>query len=230
MNQKRNAIVLASGGLDSFVLAHYLKNKLKNIKLLFFDYGQRCLEEELYCVKLLAEKLKCKLKIIDLKWLGGISTSFINRGRGGKEEIIKWYVPCRNSIFILAALAHAESEFISKKIKQDIYIGIKYEGEMRFKDTTPKFLRDINKLARHAQKGSFEIKAPFLNKDKEDVIELAVELGVNLEDTYSCYLGAGFAKINNKKIPMHCGKCAGCLGRKKGFKFSNTSDPSIYMT
>tara|TARA_Y100000310_G_C20671313_1_gene810466 strand:+ start:1055 stop:1726 length:672 start_codon:yes stop_codon:yes gene_type:complete len=219
-----NGIILASGGLDSSVLANYVKKKLnKKISLLFFNYNQKSYEEELYCVKKLSRKLKSKLKIIDVRWLGDISTSLINKSRGGKQEIIKWYVPFRNSIFLCSALAHAESEFISKKIKQDIYIGIKHEGELSFNDTKPAFLKSINNLAKHAQKGRFKIKAPFINKDKEDIIEFGKKLGVDFQDTYSCYIEG-----KNKKL-VHCGKCSACKGRKKGFKFSNVIDSTLYI-
>ncbi len=227
----KQAIILASGGLDSSVLSFYVKNKLKinKIKLLFFDYNQKALKEELFCVRNLAKKLEAKLEIIDVKWLGEISTSLINRNKKtGKNEIIKWYVPFRNSILLVNALSIAESEFIKKGITSDIFLGIKYEGELRFKDTTPGFLNEINRLAKFSQKGKFGIIAPFINKDKEDVIELAEKLGINLEETYSCYLGAGFAKINGRKIAIHCGKCAGCKARKKGFRFSSIKDKSIY--
>jgi len=228
---RKQAIILTSGGLDSSVLAYYAKKKYKKIKLLFFDYNQKARKEEIFCVKLLAKKLKCKLEIINLRWLGKISTSLINTNKKtGKEELIKWYVPCRNSLFIIAGLAFAESEFIRNKIESDILLGIKYEGEIRFKDTTPEFLRDINKLTKHTQKGNFEIKAHFINKDKEDIIELSKRLGVNLEYTYSCYLGGGFAEINGKRIPIHCGKCAGCKARQKGFYFSNVRDISVYKS
>jgi len=226
----RQAIILASGGLDSSVLASYISKKLKRkIKLLFFDYGQKAIKEELFCVKLLAKKLNCKLNVIDLKWLGKVSTSLINTNKKtGKNEIIKWYVPFRNSFFILAGLAFSESDFISKKKKSDVFIGIKYEGQLRFKDTSKEFIEEINKLARFSQKGNFKILAPFVNKDKEDLVELAEKMKIKLEETYSCYLGAGFAKINSKKIPVHCGKCAGCKARKKGFRFSNVKDLGIY--
>ncbi len=236
MEKKDNqAILLASGGLDSFVTAHYIKKKLgKDVKILFFNYGQQCLKEELFCLRKLAKQLKAKLKIIKLKWLGDISTSLINKGKGGKEEIINWYVPCRNSIFILSALAHAESEFLSKNKKSDIYVGIKYEGDLSFNDTTPEFIKKINELAKKAvQKGEYKIKAPFIKKDKEDIIEIGRKLGVNFLDTYSCYIGKGFKNIKrkgkSKKIPLHCGKCAGCLARKKGFKFSEIKDNSLYL-
>jgi len=226
---RKQTILLASGGLDSSILAFYLKKKLrKRVKMIFFDYGQRALEEEILCARNLAKKLKSELKIVDLRWLGKISTSLINKRKNSKEEIIKWYVPFRNSLFLVSALAFAESEFIKNRIESDIFLGIKYEGEIRFKDTSKEFLIEINKLAEFSQKGRFKIMAPFINKDKEEIIELGKELGVGSDETYSCYLGGGFTKIKSKKIPVHCGKCAGCKARKKGFRFSNVKDSSLY--
>jgi len=227
---KNHAIILVSGGLDSFVTAHYVKKLGKNIKLIFFNYGQKCLNEEKFCVKNLARQLNSELEIIDLTWLGKISTSLINKNKKtGNDEIINWYVPCRNTIFISIALAYAESDFLSKKIKSDIYIGIKHEGDLCFKDTTPKFLKKINDLAHVCvQKGNYKIIAPFIDKDKEEIIELAKKSNIDLQKTYSCYFGKGFKIVNKEKIPIHCGKCAGCLARKKGFKFSNMNDISIY--
>ena len=117
-----NAIVLCSGGLDSVILAHYLKKteNFENLKLVFLDYEQKSLNEELFCVKKAAEELNADLNIIDVKWLGKISTSLINKEANeneiDSEELISWYVPCRNTIFVSSALAHAESDFLSKKI------------------------------------------------------------------------------------------------------------------
>ena len=108
-------------------------------------------------------------------------------------------------------------------------MGIKYEGELRFKDTTPEFLKQINKTAEFCtQKGKFKFIAPFLEKEKEDLIELANKMKVDLKYTYSCYIGAGFKKIKNKKVPVHCGICGSCKARKKAFKFSNVEDISVY--
>jgi len=234
-----NAIILCSGGLDSVVLAYYLK-KIKNIqdiKLIFLDYGQKALEEELFCAKKTARELDAKLKIINVKWLGEISTSLINKEIEENQiknikkegELISWYVPCRNSLFLLIGLGFAESEFISKNKKYDIYLGIKYEGELQFKDTTPEFLEQMNKTQEYCtQKGDYKFLAPFLNKDKEELIELAKKFNINLKNTYSCYIGKGFKDINGEKIPIHCGICSACKSRKKAFKFSNTQDPSTY--
>lgn len=216
----KNAIILVSGGLDSYVLAHYLKKRLKQkVKLVFIDYKQKSLNQELSSVKKLAKELRAKLEIIHLPWLGKISTSLINQSKKPKgNELISWYVPCRNSLFLILALAFAESKFINHNEKNNIYIGIKYEN-ISFKDTSPKFLEAINKLAEFTQSGKYKINAPFINMDKEDIIDLGKKLDVKLENSYSCYLSS----------KIHCGKCAGCLSRKKGFKFSNTKDPTIYL-
>lgn len=234
MKQIKQAIILTSGGLDSYVTSFYVKKSKKygKIKILFFNYGQKCLRQEEFCVKKLAREIKAELKIIDLKWLGKISTSLINKNKKtGKEEIIKWYVPCRNTIFLISALAYAESDFLKskEKIKSDIFLGIKHEGEISFNDTKPIFLQKVNELIKVCvQRGKYKIIAPFINKDKENIIDLVSKLNLKLKKTYSCYIGAGFKKRKGEIIPVHCGKCAGCKARKKGFKFSNVRDPSFY--
>ena len=167
----KQAILLASGGLDSFVLGFYIKNKLKysKIKILFFDYGQKTLEQERYCVGALGGKIKGKVKIINLNWLGNISTSLINQNKKtGQEEEIKWYVPCRNTLFLTTALAHAESDFLSSKgkTKSDIFIGIKHEGDISFNDTKPAFLKAMNNLAGVCvQSGVFNIMSTIYRED-----------------------------------------------------------------
>ena len=217
-----NAIVLASGGLDSYVTAHYVKKKLgKEVKLLFFDYGQKALVEELRSVEHLKRELDCELEVVSLPWLGKISTSFINKEGSGGESLNDWYVPCRNSVFLISALAFADSQFIKTGEESEIYLGIKYEGELRFKDTTPEFIEKMNELSKTATEKGFKIIAPFIDKDKEDIIEIGEELGIDLSKSYSCYLGS--------KNGEHCGKCAGCLARKKGFKFSKVKDETEYL-
>jgi len=230
-----NAVVLVSGGMDSVVLTHYLKKikKVNKIKLVFVDYGQKAFEEEKFCVENLSEDVEAELKIIDAKWLGQISTSLINKEIKrdikeikGENELISWYVPCRNAIFLLMGLAVAEAEFISKKEKYEIYLGIKEEGELRFKDTTPEFLDVMNLLPEFCtQEGNYKFVAPFLDKEKEGVIELARELKIDLNKTYSCYIGKGF---DENETPIHCGICGSCKARKKAFKFSEVEDLTVY--
>ncbi len=238
-----NAIVLCSGGFDSVITAYYARKQdpKEELILLFFDYNQRPLKEELYCVTKTAEALNAQLRIIKLPWLGELSTSIINKNKKFnsikdndledtkklKDNITNWWVPTRNTIFLTAALALAESLFIKTKEKYDIYIGLKNEGQVHFKDTTPEFIQEMNNLVKHAtDDGNYKILAPFIEKDKQELIQIGLGLNVPFESTYSCYISNGF----KGKMPVHCGRCPNCIIRKKAFYWSNAKDPSLYRT
>ena len=80
LKKNMNAIVVLSGGLDSAVVAYKVKSlKPNKLKLIFFDYGQRALEQEEFCVRKIGQELKAEVKKIDLKWLGEISTAMLNK-------------------------------------------------------------------------------------------------------------------------------------------------------
>ena len=228
----KNAIILCSGGLDSVVATYSIKDKYSKLKFLFFDYGQRALKEEEFCVKKITKRLNAEFKKVKLSWLGEISTAMLNKIESFKETtdkdlekkegLLTWWVPCRNSIFLINALAFAESEFIKNKERYDIVIGLKNEGEAHFKDTTEKFIKKFQELSKDATNdGSYEILAPLIKMDKPEVIKLGKTLKVPFELTYSCY-------IESYKDLVHCGKCLNCMLRKKGFYWAGIDDPSFY--
>ena len=228
----KNAIILCSGGLDSVTTAYYIKDKYKKLKFLFFDYKQRAIKEEEFCCREIAKRLNGEFIKINLNWLGEISTAMLNKEGEIKEttekdlennkEILNWWVPCRNSVFLINALAFAESEFLKNNKKYDIIIGLKNEGREHFKDTTPEFLAKMNELAKEATNdGNYKIIAPLIEMDKTEVTKLGEKLKVPFELTYSCY-------IESDKKLIHCGKCLNCMLRKKGFYWSNIKDPTSY--
>lgn len=234
-----NAIILCSGGMDSATVAYKVKSmKPRKIMLLFFNYKQKALKEERFCVKKIASEINAEFKEVKLEWLGDISTAFLNKGnlpvtkekdlenikKEEKDKILFW-VPCRNGIFALIGLAYSESLFISKKERWDVYLGIKDEGQVQFKDTTPEFLKKANEFGETCTfHGGYKIVAPLIDKDRPEVVEIGSKLKVPWKFTYSCYSGNGF----KKGIPVHCGKCHNCLERKKAFHFSETNDISLY--
>lgn len=228
----KKAIILCSGGLDSFVTAYYAKMKLNygKITVLFFNYSQRSLEAERNAAKKCAFRLKADFIGLELKEIGQISTSLINiKGnvkklerkdlRDTKKESEKWYVPSRNLIFLSYALALAEKIYIQKKEINDIFVGFKNEGRDAFPDQSKRFLKNINSIARENCKIPFKILAPLIDKDKEDIITLGKKLNVPLEETWSCYLG-------EKK---QCGQCLACMLRKEGFYWTNIKDSTNYL-
>jgi 7-cyano-7-deazaguanine synthase len=225
-----NAIVLCSGGIDSVTTVLYAKKKLRydQITILFFNYGQKSLSAERKSSKACAKMVEGRFIEVELKFLKKVSTSLINIAGSGKrlkksdladtsKESKKFYVPCRNTIFLTHALALADSEFIKKKEVCDILVGFKNEGRESYPDTTKKYVKLMIKLSKNACLREFRIIAPVINMDKEDIIKLGNKLGADYSKTHSCY-------IEN----THCGHCLACKLRQAGFYWANVSDPTKY--
>ncbi len=246
MNDRRGAICCISGGVDSVTTAYYLKKKLRHSKLMFIfcNYGQRTYRYEEFCIEKISKHLKVPLKLVNLGWLGSISTSLLTHpdrpipetkevdiwdSEKAKQRILKWWDPCRNAVLLLVGLAHAESYYISKGERYDVYIGIRRETPVAMKDNTPQFVEEMNRLAEHAtHHGGYRIMAPLITYDKDKVVELGEELNVPWIYTYSCYAGYGFRKVHGRKLPVHCGICSNCKRRRIAFEDGGVNDPSIY--
>jgi len=227
----KNAVVLCSGGLDSVVTYYYVKNKLNynKIIILFFDYGQRNIKKERDCSKRCARDIKAKFIEIKLDFLSKISTSSLNVDKKVKKikrkeladttfESFNWYVPSRNLIFLSYAISLCESFYIKRKEIYDIFVGFKNEGKESYPDTSKQFLDNLNKISKLSTLSKNKIYAPLIDKDKEDIIILGKKLGVDFNNTFSCY--------NN--FDNHCGYCLSCRLRQEGFYWANIKDSTFY--
>ncbi len=237
---------MISGGVDSVTTAYYVSKefKPKNQLLIFCDYRQRTYDYEEFCIKQVSQDLGVPVKMVDLRWLGDISTSVLTHPEKeiaetkeadlwdpekARSRILKWWDPCRNAILLLVGLSHAESLYISKGERYDVYIGIRRETPVAMKDNTPEFLEEMNRAAEQAtHHGGYKLLAPLITYDKDKVVELGERLGVPWEYTYSCYAGYGFKTVRGRRLPVHCGYCSNCRRRKLAFTDAGVKDPSVY--
>lgn len=248
----RSAIMLTSGGVDSVTTAYYVKYRLKapQMTLVFANYKQRTYDYEEFCIKAVGERLGASVKLIDLRWLGELSTSVLTKpetpiaetkeedlwnAKKAEERILKWWDVVRNLELITVGLAHAESIDLSSYLStgrrdiRDVFIGIRRETPVPMKDNTPEFLELMDKVAQQSTHfGGYHVLAPLITYDKDMVVRLGAELGVPWEYTYSCYAGAGFTEVNGRKLPVHCGTCSNCKRRKLAFVQAGVKDPSVY--
>ncbi len=250
--EPRPAILLISGGVDSVTTAYYVRHRLKisRMLLVFSNYGQRTYPYEEFCIKAIGEALGSPVKLIDLKWLGELSTSVLTKSeapipetkeedlwdpRKAEQRILRWWDVVRNLELVTVGLAHAESKDLNHYLSTgqreiwDVYIGIRREMPVPMKDNTPEFLELMDRVAQQSTHfGGYHVSAPLITYDKDKVVKLGAELGVPWEYTYSCYSGHGFAERNGTKLPVHCGTCSNCKRRKLAFKEAGVSDPSVY--
>ncbi|MDE3179318.1 MAG: 7-cyano-7-deazaguanine synthase QueC [Acidobacteriota bacterium] len=229
--ERKRAVVLFSGGLDSTtVLACALRDGF-SVCALSFNYGQR------HAAELEAAQRLCRLmKVerhetlsIDLTVFGGsalTSSLAVPKGRSPGEMsqgIPVTYVPARNTIFLSFALAWAEVLGSS-----DIFIGVNALDYSGYPDCRPEFIRAFQQLADVATRAGVEgsqkltIHTPLINLTKAQIIRTGLALGVNFAETSSCY--------DPTPGGLACGECDACLLRKKGFAEAEAPDPTRYAS
>ena len=224
----KRAIVLLSGGIDSTTTLAIAVAESYETYALSFDYAQRH-KIETVAAQRVANSLGAKehrLAKIDLRVFGGSAlTDEVNvpKQRSQAEiahEIPNTYVPARNTIFLAYALAWGEVIQAN-----DIFIGVNAIDYSGYPDCRPEFIKAFENLANVGTKAGvegrrFKIHAPLIKLSKADIIRKAVELGIDLSFTHSCYdpTGEGVA----------CGECDSCLLRLKGFREAGLKDTIRY--
>ena len=218
--QIKKAIVLLSGGLDSTTILYYALDKGYEVNCLIFEYGQKHYKEVERAVNI-AKQASCKYsKVkISLPWKGSslLDDKMVipKNLKIDVNKIPSTYVPARNIIFLSFAASYAEATDASA-----IFIGanaIDYSG---YPDCRPEFFDAYQNVLKTGLKTGVEdeeiiIHAPLIDKTKDQIIELGLELSVPYGETWSCYSGG--------KIP--CGECDSCVLRQRGFKKLNINDP-----
>ena len=135
-------------------------------------------------------------------------------------EIPITYVPARNTVFLALALAWAETLGA-----RDLFVGVNAVDYSGYPDCRPEFLRAFERLADLATKAgvetdgpAFHVHAPLLKLSKAGIVRRAIELGVDLSRTTSCY------DPGDDGAP--CGGCEACRLRAKGFAEAGVPDPA----
>jgi 7-cyano-7-deazaguanine synthase len=206
MMMKKKAVVLLSGGLDSATSAAQAMVDGYELIALSFRYGQRH-EKELQAAKKIGEILGIKEHLIteiNLGQWGGSSLTdqSISLPQDGLQIgiIPSTYVPGRNTVFIAIALSLAEA-----KQAEAIYLGINAIDYSGYPDCRPEYLATYQQLANQSSKVGIEGKAPrliapLIEDSKVEIVRRALQLGVPIEETWSCYQGG----------EKPCGLCDSC--------------------
>src|SRR5829696_4259642 len=195
--QRRPAIVLLSGGLDSATcLAIARATAFLPLYTMSFDYGQRH-RHELAAAERLAKVfgvVEHRVITIDLRQFGRSAlTADIAVPKDRDESAMTadvpiTYVPARNTIFLSYALAWAEVLGV-----RDVFIGVNAVDYSGYPDCRPEFIAAFEAMAnlatrmgvegtkarRHGgTKAAFHVHAPLIHLTKAQIIRRGVELGV----------------------------------------------------
>lgn len=218
------AVVLLSGGLDSYTAAALAREAGFDVYALTVKYGQRH-GHEILAARRVAEALGAKMHrelAVDLATLGG--SALLGDGEVPKDgphpdTIPATYVPARNTVMLSLALAWAEVLGA-----YDIFIGVNALDYSGYPDCRPEFIEAFEKTAGLATKagvegGRFRIQAPLIAMTKAEIIQRGVALGLDYGLTHSCY----------DPLPQGapCGRCDSCVLRARGFEAAGVRDPLV---
>jgi 7-cyano-7-deazaguanine synthase len=229
--EKRKAVVLLSGGLDSTTALAVAMAEGYEIYAQSFRYGQRH-AVELESAARVARAFRIKdhqVVNIDLRAIGGSAltdTIEVPKDRSGEEMatgIPVTYVPARNTIFLSFALAWAEVLGA-----QDIFIGVNALDYSGYPDCRSEYIEAFERMANLATRAGVEgrmslrVHTPLIAMTKREIIEAGLGMGVDYSLTHSCY--------DPSEGGLACGKCDSCRLRLKGFAEAGSRDPLAYLS
>jgi 7-cyano-7-deazaguanine synthase len=212
------AVVLLSGGLDSYTAAAVVQRDGCELYALTVNYGQRHVRE-LEAARAVANALGVARHVevaLDLSTFGGSALT------ADLPAIPITYGPARNTIFLSLALAWAEVLGASQ-----IVIGVNALDYSGYPDCRPEFIRAFAALAAVATRAGvagdvLRIRAPLIDLSKAQIIELGLSLGLDYGITHSCY--------DPGPDGAPCRRCDSCRLRELGFASAGRSDPLFDST
>jgi 7-cyano-7-deazaguanine synthase len=217
------AVVLLSGGLDSYTAAAIAKGQGFTLHALTVRYGQRH-AREVDAARRVAAALGVAAHLVldlDLRGIGGSALTSevpvpLDRDLSA-ADIPSTYVPARNTIFLSLALGWAEV-----LNARDLVIGVNALDYSGYPDCRPEFIRAFESLAALATRAGvegarFRVHTPLMALTKADIIRRGLELGLDYGLTHSCYDPAPDGAA--------CGRCDSCVLRARGFAEAGAPDP-----
>jgi len=225
-------IAVVSGGLDSTTMIYHMLNEGHELDLVSFNYGQRH-QKELRFAAAIARHLSLRHDIVDLTALtqhisnSALTSGFhqpvmhkidptnyphyskgnveVPEGHYAEDTMKATVVPNRNMIMLSIAAGIAVNRGV-----QFVATAVHSGDHFIYPDCRQMFIELCSATVWTANEGfgSFQFRdeavtAPFLHRSKADIAYRALQLGVPIHMTWSCYKGE----------EHHCGKCGTCVER-----------------
>jgi len=220
-----DAVVLLSGGLDSYTAAAMIHAQGFTLHALSVRYGQRH-AVEMAAARAVAKWLGVVRHVeidVDLSAFGGSSLTGdipVPKDRDIDHAAIpSTYVPARNTVFLSIALGWAEVLGA-----RDLVIGVNARDYSGYPDCRPEFIEAFERLASLATAAgvngaSFKVHTPLIQMTKAEIIKTGLGLGLDYGLTHSCY--------DPTPEGRPCRRCDSCVLRARGFAEAGAVDPVL---
>ena len=222
-DNRRVAVCLVSGGMDSCVTAAIADDENDSLAFLHASYGQLTERRERRSFDEIADHYGVKDRlVISLEHLGAIGGSSLTDNRLPvtdadlhNSQIPTSYVPFRNAHLLAAATSWAEVLGANS-----IYIGAVAEDSSGYPDCRPEFYEAFQQTIDLGTKPetNIQIRTPVIAMKKAEIVKIGQQLAAPLQLTWSCY----------KESEIACGNCDSCALRLRAFREAGFEDPIRY--
>lgn len=212
MEGNKKALVVFSGGQDSTTCLYWTRKQFDEVEAISFDYGQKH-RLELEVASAIAQKAGVPWHIFKIDLLGQITSNALTSPHMEVEQDKpvnrppNTLVEGRNMLFLTYAAVFAKSKDIHHMVT-----GVGQADFSGYPDCRDEFIKSLNQTLNLSMDYPYQIHTPLMWKDKEQVWQMADELGVFdlvRNETLTCYNGI---------IGDGCGKCPACKLRKNGLE------------
>jgi 7-cyano-7-deazaguanine synthase len=212
-------VLILSGGVDSTTLLYKMHSDGYEVTALTFNYAQRHKKEITYA-KAIAKRLDITHHVVDLSSLACLLGDSALLGGNEvpschytKEAAKKTVVPNRNMIMLSVAAGYAEAH----EIPEVFYAAHKNDSTI-YPDCRPEFVSALRPAIRLATAWHpVDLRAPFVDMSKAEIVRMGLALEVPYELTWSCYRG--------EERP--CRTCPTCIEREEAFALNGRRDPLV---
>jgi 7-cyano-7-deazaguanine synthase len=224
VDQRRLAVCLVSGGMDSCVTAAIANEENDELAFLHVSYGQRTEQREREAFEAVADHYNVGLRLVisfdHLARIGGSSLTdsqiAVSTPDLTTRAIPSSYVPFRNAHLLATAVSWGEVLNAGA-----IYIGAVAEDSSGYPDCRPEFYDAFQQAIDAGTKPEthLEIRTPVIGMRKSEIVRKGLDLGAPLHLTWSCYQASDRA----------CGNCDSCALRLRAFREAGATDPIPYL-
>lgn len=208
----KKALVVFSGGQDSTTCLYWAKSQFDGVEAISFDYGQKH-RLELELAASIAERAGVPLHVFQLDLLSQLTSNALTNPALAVEtdkpadRPPNTLVEGRNLLFLTYAAVFAKSKEI-----HHLVTGVGQADYSGYPDCRDEFIRSLNQTLNLSMDYPYEIHTPLMWKTKEEIWQLADELGVFdlvRYETLTCYNGL---------VGAGCGQCPACRLRQNGLE------------
>jgi 7-cyano-7-deazaguanine synthase len=204
----KDSLIVLSGGLDSTTMLYEYQDRIA--LAVSFHYGSNHNDKEIAFAQLHCKRLDIPHMTIRLPFIKEFFKSSllegadaIPEGNYDEENMKSTVVPFRNGIMLSIAAGIAENNKL-----QFVMLANHAGDHTIYPDCRPAFVDAMSNAMQAGTWNGVQLLTPYTNITKTDIVRHGIKLGINYDETWSCYKGGD----------TPCGVCGTCREREEALR------------